>query len=223
MDDRKQKSYRENSLEAVLQLICYIALPLISLIALTIGMSLLTTGGLNTDVNEAEGFLSVLLSFSLPMVLALAVLPVTVKVWGGKCSLNRLGFRPSTPWWNIVGCGAMTVGTVVLAVMLGNNPDVELSAWTVWSHFFFVAVAEECMLRGVVHDQLRNFTENKWVLCLLNGLIFAFVYHSNEDFLSNLLVRVPLGFILCFVRVKSDSLYPAITLHWLYNMAVTTI
>lgn len=223
MKNTNQKSHTANLPERVLRLACYIALPLIALFALTIGMSLLTTGGLNTNVNEAEGFMTVFLSFSLPMLLALAVLPVTVKVWGGKCRLARLGFQLPTRWWNMAGCGIMTAGTLVLAVMLGSKPGLEMSPWTIWSHFFFVAVAEECMLRGVVHDQLRDFTENKWVLCMLNGLIFAFVYHSNEDFWSNLLVRVPLGFVLCFVRVKSDSLYPAIALHWLYNMAVTTI
>ena len=117
----------------------------------------------------------------------------------------------------------MIVGTVVLTVLLGNKPELEISPWTVWAHFFFVAVAEECMLRGVIHEQLQDFSGNKFILCLLNGLIFAFVYHSNEDFWSNLLIRVPLGFALCLVRIKSNSLYPAIALHWLYNMAVTTI
>lgn len=219
----KKFSFSEGMLEKLMSLACYISLPLILLFGMTIGMSWITTGGLNTNVNTAEGFLTVLLSFSLPMTVALAAVPLAIKMGVQKRSAQRLGLSFPKTRGNLISCAVMAVGTLVPAVILSRARDLEVSAWTVWAHFFFVAVAEEIMLRSVVTDELRAFTKNKWILSLLNGLIFAFVYHSNEDFWSNLLVRVPLGFVLSMVREKSDSVYPAIALHWLYNMCVTVI
>ncbi|NLE24261.1 MAG: CPBP family intramembrane metalloprotease [Clostridiaceae bacterium] len=70
---------------------------------------------------------------------------------------------------------------------------------------------------------MKNIISNKFLLCIINAIIFAFVYHSSEDFLSNLLARVPLGFALSYGRLKSNDIYLPIALHWAYNMAVTAI
>lgn len=225
MEQAKAKTpvFTEKTLERLLCLACFVSLPLIGLFALTMGMSWLTTGGIQTNVNETGDLVTVLLSFSLPMVLALAAAPVAVKCLAQKRSLKDLGLAPQRSLGNGIACAVMAALSVVLAVVLGSKEGLEASAWTVLIHFFFVALSEEVMLRGVVHDELSALTKNPWLLCLANGLIFAFVYHSNSDFWSNLLIRVPMGAGLCLVRMKSKSLYPAIMLHWLYNMFVTTI
>lgn len=219
----QKRIFSEQALERALSLACYLSLPLILLFGLTITLSLVTTGGLNTNVNAADSFCAVFLSFSLPMMLALAAIPLWFKMGVQKRSAAQLGLTFPKSRLNLMACAVMAAGSAVLAVVLSGAEGLEVSAWTVWLHFFFVAVAEEIMLRSIIMDELRFFTRNKWVLCLLNGVIFAFVYHSSEDFWSNLLVRVPLGFVLSLVRVKSDNVYPAIMLHWLYNMFVTTI
>ncbi len=219
----KAVSFNEKSFEKVLSTACYISLPLIFLFALTIGLSMITTGGINTNVNEMGDFRSVFFSFSLPMLLALAAAPLFFKMCIQKRSAAELGLAiPKSPL-NLVACGLMSAGTAGLAFILSVTKEPELSPWTIWAHFFFVAVSEEIMLRSIIMDELRFFTAKRWILCLLNGVIFAFVYHSNDGFLPNLLIRVPLGFALGMVREKSDSVYPAIALHWLYNMFVTTM
>lgn len=212
----------EKTLEGLLKLACCISLPLILLFGLTIALSLVTTGALNTDVNGAGDFSTVFLSFSLPMVLALGAAPLLYKLGIEKCGAARLGLALPRGKGSRIACVVMAAGSV-LPVFMAGSQWLEVSVWTVWCHFFFVAVAEELMLRSVILDELRAFLRNKWLLCLVNGAIFAFVYHSNSDFLSNLLVRLPLGFVLCLVREESDSVYPAIALHWLYNMFVITI
>ena len=215
--------FSEKTFERVLSTACYLSVPLIFLFALTIVMSLLTTGGINTNVNNASNLLTVLLSFSLPMIVALAAVPLVFKICVQRHSAAALGLAfPQNPV-TIISSGVMIVGTVAMTVILSTVRTLEISPWTIWIHFFFVAVAEEIMLRSIIMDELRFFTENKWILCLLNGVIFAFVYHSNEGFWANLLVRVPLGFVLSMVREKCGNVYPAIMMHWLYNMFVTTL
>lgn len=213
----------ERLIEGLLRLVCFISLPLLLLFGLTILFSLVFTGSLNTNVNDAEGFFTVFLTFSLPMVLALAAAPLAVQIGLRKRGAAELGLiLPQSRLWKWATV-FMAAGSAVLAAVLSNAENLLQPAFTVWSHFFFVAVAEEIMLRSVLSHELEGFLQSPWLLCLVNGIIFAFVYHSNDAFLPNLLVRVPLGFALCLVRVKSGSVYPAIALHWLYNMFVVTI
>ena len=94
---------------------------------------------------------------------------------------------------------------------------------TICIHFLAVAISEEVILRSIIMHEMKNILFNKFLLCIINAIIFAFVYHSSEDFLSNLLVRVPLGFALSYARLKSNDIYLPIALHWAYNMAVTAI
>lgn len=210
-------------MEGLLRLVCFISLPMLLLFGLTMLFSVLVTGGLNTDVNDAEGFFTVFLTFSLPMVLALAAAPLAVQLGLRKRTAAELGLNlPEGRLWRWASL-LMAAGSAVLAAMLSRSENLLQPAFTVWSHFFFVAVAEEIMLRSVLSHELEGFLKNPWLLCLVNGIIFAFVYHSNDGFAPNLLIRVPLGFVLCLVRVKSGSVYPAIALHWLYNMFVVTI
>lgn len=218
----KTKKSLDYYIEHLIKIACYISFPLILLFFLTIIMSLTTTGSLNTNVNNADSFISVFLTFSLPMVVALAIIPLVIKVAIEKYSLKQLGLAAPSKQ-SIVACFVMSVASIALATVLSDVEGLNVSAWTVLVHFFFVAVAEEIILRSIILDELKYFTANKLLLCLINGMIFAFIYHSSEDLASNLLVRVPLGFALCMVRVKSNSVYPAVALHWLYNMFISTI
>lgn len=224
MLDTKGKKLQpmDNLIEHLIKLVCYISFPLILLFLLTIAISLIMTGGLNTNVNNANSFINVLLIFSLPMIVSLAIISLVIKIAVEKNSLEQLGV--ATPKKkNVIMCIVMSLTSIALAVILSNAKGLNVSAWTVLIHFFFVAVAEEIILRSVILDELQYITTNKLLLCMINGAIFAFIYHSSEDFASNLLVRVPLGVVLCVIRIKCDSVYPAIAFHWLYNMFVSTI
>lgn len=224
MQDTKVKTKKplDFYIEHLIKIACYISFPLILLFFLTIVMSLTTTGSLNTNVNNADSFISVFLTFSLPMVVALAIIPLVIKVAIGKCSLKQLGLAAPSKQ-SIAACLVMSVASIALATVLSDVEGLNVSAWTVLIHFFFVAIAEEVILRSIIMDELQHFTANRLLLCLINGAIFAFIYHSSEDVASNLFVRVPLGFALSIVRMKSNSVYPAVTLHWLYNMFISTI
>ena len=213
----------EEAVQRVIRTVCYVSLPLILLFFLTIGISLAVTGGVNTNINTTTDFGTVFLSFSLPMLTALAAVPLLVKMMGQKCGAAQLGLCLPRQWLNVAFCAATAAGAILLTFRLAGTEGLELAPWTVCIHFLCVAVAEEVMLRSILMDELQGLVSNRWLLALLNGVIFAFVYHSNEGFLPNLLVRVPLGFVLSMVRLKSNSVYPAIGLHWFYNMLVTTL
>lgn len=213
----------EEVIRRIIGTVCFVSLPLILLFFLTIGVSLAVTGGVNTNINTTTDFGTVFLSFSLPMLTALAAVPLTIKMVGQKRSAAQLGLHPPRHWASVTLSILSSVGAVLLTFRLAGMEELAMAPWTVCVHFLCVAVAEEIMLRSVLMDELRWLTRNKWLLSLINGVIFAFVYHSNEGFWPNLLVRVPLGFALSMVRLTAGSVYPAVGLHWFYNMLVTTL
>lgn len=85
-------------------------------------------------------------------------------------------------------------------------------------HFLVISFSEELFSRGI---QFRYLFQRvgKVGAILITSILFAFVLHLNEGILENLFVRLPLGLILCFVRVKF-GLAKSILLHWLYNLVV---
>ena len=118
MKEKTNQPQAARVMEGLLRLICFISLPLLLLFGMTILFSLLFTGGLNTNVNQAEGFLNVFVSFSLPMVLALGAIPLAVQLWLRKCSPHELGLSiPQKKAWRI-SCAVMAAGTAVLAAVL---------------------------------------------------------------------------------------------------------
>ncbi len=219
-NDKKGKV--DKYIEHLIKIVCYISLPLVMLFALTMFTSVFRTGNVNMNVNNSDSFVNVLLTFSLPMFISLVVMPVIIKIFIEKVGVNQLGLMIFSRC-NIVLCILMGILSLFLAICLLNNKSLKVSAWTVLFHFFIVAISEETILRGVIMNELLYFTQNRIVLCLANSIIFAFVYHSSEDFIANLFIRVPLGFVLSYVRLRQKSIYPSIMLHLLYNMFVSVI
>ena len=218
--DKKEDIYcmekKENIVEQVIRIVCYISLPLILLMALTVA------GSINTDVNNAITLQQVALSFSLPMLLALVVIPLLIKTLCQKTPLEALGFKKPT-FGGIIFCMAAAVVTFASAAVISGRNDIRQSVYVVAFHFFIVAVSEEIMLRGILMDELEKVFGGKILCCILDGLIFAFVYHSSEPPLANLFIRFPLGFVLGYCRIKSGEIYSPIMLHWAYNMFVSAL
>lgn len=224
MSDKAIKNHiRKFPTEQLIEIICYVSLPLILLFLLTIITSVIFAGNLNTDVNAATSFKDVFVSFTLPMLTALVIAPLTIKLFVQKTSLSDLGLAFPISKLSLVLCILMGAVSIILTFCLDRFSELKVSAWTVLFHFFFVALSEEIILRSIIMNELLCFSRSILVLCVINGAIFAFIYHSSEDFFINLLVRFPLGLILSFVRLRSKSTYPAVMLHLMYNMIVTII
>ena len=82
-------------IEEIIKIVCYISLPLIFLFTGTILSSVIFSGNINTDVNAASDFFQVLGSFSFPMLISLAIIPIAIQVLLQHNSFETLGFVKS--------------------------------------------------------------------------------------------------------------------------------
>lgn len=83
-------------------------------------------------------------------------------------------------------------------------------------HTLVIAISEEFLYRYI----LLNKCENK-VMLLISSFIFAFVLHSNEPLIMNLIVRFPIGLILGVIFIKRKELLLCILLHYIYNLVLS--
>lgn len=210
---------KENLLENIIRVICYISIPLCFLMCLTLLPSYFLNGSISSDVNKMTSLGQVIMCFSIPMFISLVILPVLVKLFLQKEKLYNIGFhRPKLI--GILFCIAFLMVVVWSYIRLENNPNMTIPANVIIIQFLVVAISEEIILRGVIMDELDKIFQNKYASCIVNAAIFAFIYHSSETFSSNLCVRFPLGLILGILRVKSGEIYSPIMLHWAYNMFI---
>lgn len=93
---------------------------------------------------------------------------------------------------------------------------------------FFVGISEELMFRGVF---MSSFTSNKgyWPSVIWTTIIFGAIHVLNgfttgEFVTSSLqaLLAASSGLLFLAIRVKTLSIVPAITLHWLWDFTVFT-
>lgn len=82
---------------------------------------------------------------------------------------------------------------------------------SVMSTAFFPAFFEELAMRGMVMGMLRKFGDAFAII----GSAFIFgIMHANAD---QIVFAFLVGIILGFITIKSDSIWPAITVHFLNN------
>lgn len=85
----------------------------------------------------------------------------------------------------------------------------------------FVALAEETLVRGIILYELNLLFKRTWLSILVSALIFSLVFHSTDGLILNMLYRVPFGIVTALMYKKTDTLAPAITFHWMYNVALS--
>ncbi len=126
----------------------------------------------------------------------------------------------------LLGVSIAFLGNIITSILLSNFeavgiksnlPDTELN----YNNLGFVimtlitavvpAFAEEFLFRGVILGKLRKFGNTFAILC--SALLFGLM-HGN-------LVQIPFAFIggifFAFITVKTDSLLPAMIIHFLNN------
>ncbi|QSZ26622.1 CPBP family intramembrane metalloprotease [Aceticella autotrophica] len=89
-------------------------------------------------------------------------------------------------------------------------------------HNFAVGLSEEILVRGVILKELKKIF-NVYYSIVIDALIFAFVFHANDNIEINLFIRFPLGLILGLIATRAKSIHPCVLLHWSYNIAVVLI
>lgn len=216
----QKRCVKSITIEQIIKVCCYISIPLVSLIVVTLVMSFCLSGEINSNINNVFSFNVMFINFSLPMIVILGIIPTVILILSEKCTGRDLGFiitKKSTYLILVVCIGIIALCSVSLA-----KQSLKISLSMLIIHFLCVAIAEEIMLRSIIYYN----TEKMFgciLNCVINGVIFAFIYHSNEDFLSNLIIRFPLGFLLAYVRLKQDDIFASVGIHWMYNILISTI
>ena len=215
-----KKIVKDITIEQIIEVCCYISLPLLSLIVATLVMSFCLSGEINSNINNVSSCGIMFLNFSFPMIVILGVIPTFILIISKKCTGRELGFiitKKSTYLILIICIGVITVCAVCL-----ERQSLEISLTMIIIHFLCVAISEEIMLRSILYYLTKKMF-GCILNCIVNGLIFAFIYHSNEEFLPNLIIRFPLGFLLAYVRFRQDDVYASVGIHWMYNILISTI
>lgn len=113
-----------------------------------------------------------------------------------------------------------SLAAVIMQSLIGSGYsviqeiDVIGSGNIFFSLFLFAitpAICEEAFMRGVVLNGHRKLPI--WQVAIMNGVLFG-LFHNNFDQLSYATV---FGIILAFVTIKTDSIYPAVVMHFIMN------
>jgi membrane protease YdiL (CAAX protease family) len=175
------------------------------------------------DLNNVESFqfLAIILQSAAFVGAALAM-----SAQAGWPTANQFGFRPfkrSAFGWALLALIVFLVLQTVYAVIANPHCDDltdELGAdkstgLAVLTGFFVICVAppvEEFFFRGFLYQSLRSRV-GIFGGAAISGLVFGAI-HFKPEFLVPLAI---LGFVLALLFEKTDSLWPCILLHSLYN------
>lgn len=164
--------------------------------------------------------------FSDVVYLFVAFMPV---IWASKFFGYQFG-SISKHWKMLLGMTVFFVGAPLLyRIILGETP---FGANTWFFEGVVVPLAEEGFFRGILlsmllwgFGKLYQATTADWLAIIFSTLIFSTAHLNN-------LGHYPTGFILFqvgfstivglafgYTRTKTESIYPAIILHALFNLA----
>lgn len=162
------------------------------------------------------------------VILFVAFMPI---VWAPKFFGYQFG-AIAKHWRMLLGMAVFFVGAPLLYRLIFGETPFGANTW-----FFegvVVPVAEEGLMRGILFSLLawgfsRLYRESTatWMAIVFSTLIFATAHLNN-------LGNYPMGFVLFqvgfsivvglafgYVRAKTQSIYPAMVLHSLFNLAAT--
>ena len=109
---------------------------------------------------------------------------------------------------------------ILLGIAIGSSLLI-INETSAVIHFLVVAFSEEVLFRVVQYRFLEKQIGVRKAI-IFSSIIFAFVLHLNDPFIGNLLIRLPLGIVLCFLRYKfgvAKSVYA----HWIYDVVISVV
>jgi len=197
-----------------------IAIPITLLIAFLFITSIFLNRPIILDINKVTSLKDVISFFSIPVIFFLGVLPVLYEKVYEKESLYNIGLVYGR---NRIYIFWMLVSFAILLASILSIYRIEQTLFFILVlHNFAVGLSEEILVRGVILTELKKIF-NVYSSIVIDALIFAFVFHANEDIKINLFIRFPLGLILALIATRAKSIHPCVLLHWAYNAAVVLI
>lgn len=206
----------------LIEIAAKVIVPLVLVVLFVFVSTWIVIGQVVGNINDVTDFWETILCFSLPMFLAMSVLPVLFELLIKKNTLERIGLSYKSTKANNIFLALNFVVLVISFILIFCTGMDFVYVLSIILSFLFVAISEEIMMRGILMDTMTQ--KMPWLFAaVINSLIFAFVYHSSDDALVNLIWRFPLGFILCVVAKKSGSVYQGIIIHFWVNILVNVI
>ena len=208
---------KEKYSSALLHVVEYSVIPLLAFMLWVIFVPIFLFGGMITSVDNAQNMQQTVIVFSLPMLLFFAILPVVSQLKRGTEKIN-LGLKLQKNKKNII------INTVNLCIMLlafsyvFQQINLSLQEFLpMIIQLIAIGISEEVLCRGIIYYEIRNAFDNKIIAIVLSSLIFAFLFHSGDSDMANLIIRFPLGLILATVRCYTGNVYGSIEMHIWYN------
>ena len=166
--------------------------------------------------------------FSDAAMLFVAFMPV---FWAPKFFGYQFG-NISRHWKMLLGMTVFFVAAPLLYRLIVGETPFGANTW--FFEGIVVPLAEEGFLRGILFSMLLwgfgrlcNTTTAEWLTVIFSTLIFSTAHLNNLGSYPTGFVLFQVGFStivgLCFgyTRIKTGSIYPAIILHSLFNLAGT--
>jgi membrane protease YdiL (CAAX protease family) len=180
------------------------------------------------EVYSWSGFAGGIIFYAFWIVLVLAI------------AIDRtdlLALRRPASWGRAAGLALAAIGAIyavsaiVSVIPLPQSPSKEQGLTpTHWEPrhaaafaanvVLFAVVApfvEEVMFRGVGQSLLRSF--GRWPSVVAVGVLFG----VTHGLLEGLLVLIPFGLALAYVRDRTDSVYPGMAVHAIFNGAALAL
>lgn len=94
--------------------------------------------------------------------------------------------------------------------------------WADWHaviFYFGIGIFEEILFRHILWEHLRSEFDMKGTL-IINAIIFSFLFHINSSFISNCIIRFPIGILFGLISNRY-GLSKSIIAHSLYDISLT--
>ncbi len=166
--------------------------------------------------------------FSDAVLLFVALMPI---IWAPRFFGYQLG-AIANHWKMLLGMTVFLVGAPLLYRLIAGDTPFGANTW-----FFegvVVPIAEEGLMRGILlsmllwgFGRLYNPTTANRLTILFSALISSAAHLNNlGDYPTGFILfqvgySTILGFAFGYTRIKTESIYPAIILHALFNLAGT--
>lgn len=207
MEITKYKKYQIDLLDMNNRSPLITALALVSLNILSLLLLIMTFSVLNSD--------NPFLMMTLPTVVSFIIIP--------KLFLKYMGIedRLDTKKYIKSSLAIFICFSVVYIYIFKSKFEMSfISFWII--NYIFVSIGEEYIYRHLLINLLAKKL-NIVLSVVISSLVFAFILHNNESFITNLCYRLPLALVLSSIYVKTESLSLPVFVHTIYNLMVMVI
>lgn len=113
-----------------------------------------------------------------------------------------------------------SIGIFVIPIIKGSGVS---TAIMVSVQNFGVAFCEEYFTKEIIFTKIGVHWGHWVVPSLVSAIVFAFLIHSSDPFMTNLAYRFPMGFCLALIYYKRKNIMIPVSIHFLNNMFATAM